>query len=67
MLSITCDNVSVNDVLIAEFAKSVDEFPGEANQTHCFTHILSLVAKSITKMFDAPKRNAVAGEEGSTD
>lgn len=31
------------------------DFPGTANQTCCFTHILNLVAKAILKQFNAPK------------
>jgi hypothetical protein len=54
-LSITCDNASVNDVMIVELADLISEFPGEANQMRCFSHVLSLVAKSVIKMFDAPK------------
>ena len=33
----------------------IDDFPGAANQTHCFLHILNLVVKSIFKQFDLPK------------
>jgi hypothetical protein len=33
----------------------VAAFPGAANQTHCFTHILNLVVKVILHQFDAPK------------
>jgi hypothetical protein len=51
----------VNDVLIEELANIVDEFPGEANQTRCFNHIISLVARSVVNVFDAPKKN---GERG---
>ena len=40
----------------------MEEFPGEANQTRCFNHILSLVAKSVVQMFDVPKKNAEGGE-----
>ena len=33
----------------------LDNFPGPANQTRCFLHILSITAKSIIKQFDVPK------------
>ena len=33
----------------------IDNFPGAANQTRCFLHILNLVVKSILKQFDLPK------------
>jgi hypothetical protein len=34
----------------------VEDFPGAANQTRCFTHILNLVAKSILHQFEARKK-----------
>ena len=34
----------------------IDDFPGAANQTRCFLHILNLVVKSILKQFDLPKK-----------
>ena len=34
----------------------IDNFPGAANQTRCFLHILNLVVKSILKQFDLPKK-----------
>lgn len=33
----------------------LEDFPGPANQTRCFLHILSITAKSIIKQFDLPK------------
>ena len=33
----------------------IDDFPGAANQTCCFLHILNLVVKSILKQFDLQK------------
>jgi len=47
ILSVTLDNASNNDTMIAELENLLDEFPGAANQTRCFTHILNLVVKSI--------------------
>ena len=55
ILSITCDNASNNDKMIKELAYLIDDFPGPANQTRCFTHILNLVVKSIIRQFDLPK------------
>ena len=46
--------------MIDELSVLLEKFPGAANQTRCFTHILNLVAKSILKQFDLPK--AKAGE-----
>jgi hypothetical protein len=44
--------------MIEELANLLDNFPGEANQTRCFTHILNLITKSIIKQFDVPKAHA---------
>jgi hypothetical protein len=44
--------------MITELADLLDDFPGEANRTRCFAHILNLVAKSIIKQFDVPKAQA---------
>jgi len=55
ILSITCDNASNNDTMIAELANLLDDFPGPANQTRCFTHVLNLVVKSVIRQFDLPK------------
>jgi hypothetical protein len=41
--------------MIDELSELLDEFPGSANRTRCFTHIINLVAKSIMKQFDLPK------------
>jgi hypothetical protein len=41
--------------MIDELADLLEAFPGAANRTRCFTHILNLVAKSIIKQFDVPK------------
>ena len=54
ILSITCDNASNNDTMIEELANRLDDFPGPANQTRCFTHVLNLVVKSIIRQFDSP-------------
>lgn len=41
--------------MIEHLATLIKTFPGAANQTHCFTHILNLVAKSVLRQFEAPK------------
>jgi hypothetical protein len=41
--------------MIEELADLLDDFPGPANQTRCFTHVLNLVVKSIIRQFDSPK------------
>lgn len=58
ILSISCDNASNNDRMIEEISELVEEFPGAANQTRCFLHILNLVVKSIIKQFDLPQAQA---------
>ena len=46
----------------------LDNFPGSANRTCCFTHILNLVAKCIMKQFDAPrKKNQADGDAGEEE
>jgi hypothetical protein len=55
MLSITCDNASNNDTMVMELANLIEDFPGPANQTRCFAHVLNLVVKSIMRQFDLPK------------
>ena len=44
--------------MIAELATILEDFPGAANQTRCFTHIINLVIKSILRQFDLPKNRA---------
>ena len=58
VLSVTCDNASPNDTMTDELAVLLEEFPGSANRTRCFTHILNLVAKGVLKQFDLPKKKA---------
>ena len=41
--------------MIAKLVNLLDDFPGPANQTRCFTHILNLVVKSVIRQFDLPK------------
>ena len=42
--------------MINHLATLLAAFPGSANRTRCFTHILNLVAKCIMKQFDTPKK-----------
>jgi hypothetical protein len=44
--------------MIEHLATLVEQFPGVANQTRCFVHILNLVAKSILCQFDTPKKTS---------
>jgi hypothetical protein len=58
ILSITCDNASPNDAMIDALAELIFAFPGAANRTRCFLHILNLVVKVILRQFDVPKAKA---------
>lgn len=42
--------------MIENLGELIDDFPGAANQTRCFLHILNLVVKSILRQFDLPKK-----------
>jgi len=42
--------------MVEHLATLIENFPGAANQTRCFTHILNLVAKSILRQFDVAKK-----------
>jgi len=44
--------------MVKHLATLVENFPGAANQTQCFTHILNLVAKSVLRQFDVTKKAA---------
>ncbi len=57
ILSITTNNTSANNVMISELAKVLTDFPGQVNQTRCFTHIINLVAKSLMKLFEVKKKS----------
>jgi hypothetical protein len=50
--------------MIEHLAALVETFPGAANQTRCFAHILNLVAKSVLRQFEGPKKGKgkVAGD-----
>jgi len=52
--------------MIDELAELLDDFPGAANRTRCFTHILNLVAKSVMKQFDLPKARAGEALDAAT-
>ena len=42
--------------MVEHLSTLVENFPGAANQTQCFTHILNLVAKSILHQFKVQKK-----------
>jgi hypothetical protein len=49
--------------MIENLGELIDDFPGAANQTRCFLHILNLVVKSILKQFDLPKKKKTSGKD----
>lgn len=49
--------------MIESLATLLPDFPGAANRTRCFTHILNLVAKCIMKQFDTPKSKRMGFED----
>ena len=48
--------------MVKELEKTLVNFPGEASQTHCFCHIINLVAKSVITQFDVPNDANLAGQ-----
>ncbi|GLB44048.1 hypothetical protein LshimejAT787_1502320 [Lyophyllum shimeji] len=44
--------------MIDELVHLLTNFPGAANRTRCFAHIINLVAKSLLRQFDVPKKKA---------
>jgi len=59
------DNASNNDMMVSFLSTIIDDFPGAVNHTHCFAHMVNIVAKAILKQFDVPK--ASAGDSGTVD
>lgn len=56
-LGITCDNASNNDIMIDNLVNLLPNFPRPANQCRCFLHIINLVAKTLLKQFEVPKKD----------
>ncbi|KAG2739687.1 hypothetical protein P692DRAFT_20645156, partial [Suillus brevipes Sb2] len=67
MLSVTCDNVSNNNVMVDELEILVPEFAGEASHTRRFLHTVNLVAKSLIREFDVSKKDAEDALNENTD
>jgi hypothetical protein len=42
--------------MIESLANCLNNFPGAANQTCCFLHLLNLTAKSVLRQFKVPKK-----------
>ena len=41
--------------MIDELGGLLGNFSGGGNQTHCFAHIINLIAKTVIQQFDIPK------------
>ena len=57
-MGITADNASPNDVMIDKLVDLLPNFSGQANHCRCFLHIVNLIAKTLLKQFDVPKKDA---------
>lgn len=53
--------------MIEHLSTLIEYFPGAANQTRCFAHILNLVVKSVLCQFDTPKKRAADGDSRDLD
>ena len=50
--------------MVEEMASLLENFPGSANQTRCFLHVLNLTAKSVLQQFEIPKKRNNDGDDG---
>ncbi|PPQ84663.1 hypothetical protein CVT26_004180 [Gymnopilus dilepis] len=55
ILSVTCDNASNNDTMVAEMHERIAAF-NKVNRTRCFLHVLNLVAKALLRQFELPEK-----------
>lgn len=67
ILGATADNASSNDTMTEHMGELVAHFGGTASQVRCVLHITNLVAKSLIKPFDVPKRGHQGSPEGDTE
>ena len=55
-------------MIIAKLSDLLAGFPGAANRSRCFTHVLNLAAKSIIHQYDLPKTQAdIAMDEAAKE
>ncbi|KAI6002355.1 hypothetical protein F5J12DRAFT_702885, partial [Pisolithus orientalis] len=52
ILGMTCDNATNNDMMVNKLSNLIPDFGSPASHTHCFLHIVNLIAKSLTCHFD---------------
>lgn len=53
--------------MIGELAELIEAFPGAANQTRCFLHIINRVAKSVLRQFEPNARHKDLLSEGAKE
>lgn len=51
--------------MVNELVDLLPEFPGPANRCRCFLHIINLVAKTLLRQFEVPKKDADAALDAS--
>lgn len=42
--------------MVDDLANCIPSFPSQAHQVSCFAHVVNLVAKSLLRQFDTPKK-----------
>ncbi|TFK81275.1 hypothetical protein K466DRAFT_448761, partial [Polyporus arcularius HHB13444] len=52
ILAVTCDNASNNDTMIDNMEFDLTDFEGMSYRLRCFDHVVNLVAKTFTRLFD---------------
>ncbi len=66
IIGITCDNAAPNDVMMEHLRDDLPAgFAGPPGRARCFDHIVNLVAKSLLKLFDDPKKKRNTRKKGS--
>lgn len=56
MNGITTDSASNNDTMVEHMEDTVDSFDGQDAHGKCFGHVVNLAARSVTSLFDTPKK-----------
>ena len=58
-------DASNNDVMVNKLVDLLPEFPGPANHCRCFLRIINLVAKTLLRQFEVPKKDTDAALNAS--
>ena len=53
--------------MVEHLSTLLENFPGAANQTRCFAHILNLVAKSVLRQFEDRKTRKASDDPEDVD